>query len=209
MKIYLNTKVAVISLLLFLFTQNINAKSFLLSNDAVFDKRAEVKINEMGLEVKEKLGVNIYVYAKHTYGFSKNIETKEKLKLIKNYEEKLIKKLEKPYVLLTIALEQTHVNLLLDKNLEKIIDKNEILNAYVVPLLASKDKNSLFAKTSAAILNGYAAIADTLAQDKDIKLESSIGSIGKTTGTIWKVFMYFLVLSGLILYVYAVLKKRK
>lgn len=209
MKIYLNLKVVVFSLLLFLFTQNLNAKSFLLSNDAVIDKRAEFKINEMGQEVKKKLGINIYVYAKNTYGIDKNIKTKEKIKLIKIYEEKLLSKLEKPYVLLTIALEQTHVNLLLDKNLETIIDKNDILNAYVVPLLASKDKNTLFAKTSAAVLNGYAAIADTLAQNKDIELESSIGSVGKTTGTIWKVFMYFLVLTGLILYVYAILKKRK
>ncbi len=209
MKNYLNVKVAVISLLLFLFTQNLDANSFLLSSDAVIDKRAQGKINEIGQEVKTKLGINIYVYAKNTYGFSKKLDTQEKLKQIKIYEEKITSKLQKPYVLLTIALEQTHVNLLFDKSLENIIDKNEILNSYVVPLLASKDKNSLFAKTSAAILNGYAAIADTLASNKDIKLESSIGSIGKTTGTIWKVFMYFLVVSGLVLYIYAMLKKRK
>lgn len=204
-----NLKVAVFALLLFLLPLYANAQNFLLSKDAVIDKRAEIKINEIGTETKLKLNVNIYVYAKKTYGIDEKASALEKFKYIKNYENKLLEKLKKPYVLLTISLDEQHVNLLIDESLKEVIDKDEILNGYVVPLLASKDKNSLFAKSSAAVLNGYAAIADTLANSKDIKLDSSIGSTGKTAGTIWKVFMYFLVLSGLFLYVFAILKRRK
>jgi len=201
-------KVAVFSLLLFLST-NIYASKFILSDDGLIDPRTIVKVNEIGNEAQSKLGVNIYVYAKTSLGLEKNISTKDKIKYIKDYEASITKTLVKPYVLLTMAIEDTHVNLIVSSNLKKIVDKNEILNDYVVPLLASKDKNSTFAKASASLLNGYAAIADTIAQSKNIELESSIGSSGKVAGTIWKVFMYTLVVIGILLYSYAMLRRKK
>ncbi len=201
-------KVAVLLLLLFLST-NLNASKYVLSDDGLIDKRAITKINEMGDEVHSKLGVNVYVYAKSTLGLEPNISTKDKIKYIKEHESSVVSTLSKPYVLLTMAVEDTHVNLIVSSKLKNVIDKNEILNGYVVPLLASKDKNSTFAKASAAILNGYAAIADTLAQNRGIELKSSIGNSGKTAGTIWKVFMYTLIVVGLLLYTFAVLRRKK
>jgi hypothetical protein len=59
------------------------------------------------------------------------------------------------------------------------------------------------------LLNGYAQIGDEIAASQNIKLESSIGSGGKTFGTIWKVFMYFIVVTGLVAYTIAVLKSKK
>ncbi|NVJ52157.1 MAG: hypothetical protein HWD90_00590 [Campylobacteraceae bacterium] len=201
-------KVAVFSLLLFL-SSNLYASKFVLSSDGLIDQRAIGKIDEIGNETSSKLGVNIYVYAKSTLGLDPNISTKDKIKYIKEYEAEITQALHKPYVLLTMAIEDTHVNLIVSSSLKDTVDKNDILNSYVVPLLASKDKNSTFAKASAAILNGYAAIADTIAESKNIKLESSIGSSGKVAGTIWKVFMYSLIVIGLLLYVYAVLRRKK
>lgn len=201
-------KVAVFSLLLFL-SSNLYASKFVLSDDGLIDQRAIGKIDEIGNETFSKLGVNIYVYAKSTLGLDANISTKDKIKYIKEYESNIISNLAEPYVLLSMAVEDTHVNLIVSSSLKNVVDKNEILNSYVVPLLASKDKNSTFAKASAAILNGYAAIADTIAESKNIKLESSIGSSGKVAGTVWKVFMYSLIVLGLLLYVYAVLRRKK
>ena len=60
----------------------------------------------------------------------------------------------------------------------------------------------------ASALNGYAAIADTVAETKNIKLESSIGSSGKISSTIWRVMMYSIVILGLFAYTYAILKKK-
>lgn len=198
----------ILSLLLF-FCQNLSAQNFILNDDSLIDQRAKDKINQIGDETKSKLGVNIYVYAKSTLGLDENIKTKEKIEAIKNFENQIISNLEKPYVLLTMAVEETHVNLLLSDDLKNTINKNDILDGYVVPLLASKDKNTLFAKVSAASLNGYAAIADTLAESKNIKLESSIGNSGKVSSTIWRVVMYTLIVLGLLAYTYAILKKRK
>ena len=203
------SKVGVIfSLLLFLYS-NLNAQEYILSDDGLIDPRAKEKINQIGDEVKSKLGVNIYIYAKSNLGLEENIKTKDKIDFIRNNESQIISTLEKPYVLLSIAVEETHVNLLFSDDFNSVLDKDDILDGYVVPLLASKDKNTLFAKVSAATLNGYAAIADIIAESKQIKLESSIGNAGKISSTIWRVVMYTLVVLGLLAYTYAVLKRRK
>lgn len=207
-KLNLSFKVAVFSLLLFL-SSNLYASKFVLSDDGLIDPRTITKVEEIGNEVQSKLGVNIYVYAKQSLGLDKNISTEEKIKYIKNFESQITPNLIKPYVLLTMSIEDTHVNLIESSNLKEIVDKNEILNDYVVPLLASKDKNSTFSKASAAILNGYAAIADIIAESKGIELESSIGSSGKVAGTIWKVFMYSIVVVGILLYTFITLRRKK
>jgi len=202
-------KIGVIFSLLFFFSQNLLAQNFILNDDGLIDSRAKEKINQMGDEVKSKLGVNIYIYAKSSFELDENISLKDKINYIKNFENEIIPTLTNPYVLLSMSAEDTHVNLQFSEELNNIIDKNDILDGYVVPLLASKDKNSLFAKVSASMLNGYAAIADTIAESKDIKLESSIGNAGKVSGTIWRVFMYTIVVLGLLAYTYAILRKRK
>ncbi|MFA7083425.1 MAG: hypothetical protein WC141_02705 [Arcobacteraceae bacterium] len=168
-----------------------------------------MKINEIGSEVEAKTGVKIFLYAKENYGINETLPMKEKLEKIKFYENELLKSLSSPYVLITISLEQTHINLFVSEELKTIINKDEILNEYIIPLLASKDKNRLFAKVSAAVLNGYAQIGDDIAKSRNIKLESSIGSGGKTFSTIWKVFMYSIVIIGLVVYTVAVLKSKK
>ena len=202
-------KIGVIFSLLFFFCQNLFAQGFIINDDKLIDDRAKEKINQIGTEVKSKLGVNVYVYVKSTLGLDENIKTKEKIDIIKNNESQIISTLEKPYVLLSVYVEETQVSLLFSDELKTIIDKDEILDGYVVPLLASKDKNTLFAKVSASSLNGYAAISDTIAESKNIKLESSIGSAGKVSSTIWRVLMYTIVILALFAYTYAVLIKRK
>ena len=198
----------IVSLLLFLYTNSF-AQNYIITDDGLIDNRAKEKILQIGNELKSKLGVNIYLYVKGTLGIEPNTPTKDKIQFIKSYEENILKNLENPYVILTVSLEETHVNLYFSDSLKNIIDKNDILNGYVVPLLASKDKNTLPSKISAASLNGYSAIADALANSKNIVLESNIGNEGKVSSTIWRVFVYFLVISGLLAYTYAVLKKRK
>ena len=198
----------ILSLLLFLYS-NLSAAQFILNDDKLIDDKKKEKINQIGDEVKSKLGVNIYIYAKSNLGLDENIKTKEKIEFIRNNENQLVSTLEQPYVLLTIAVEETHVNLLFSDSLKEVLDKNDILDGYVVPLLASNDKNTLFAKVSAATLNGYAAIADKIADSKDMKLESSIGNAGKVSSTIWRVVMYTLIVLGLLAYTYAILRKRK
>ncbi|RXJ87419.1 hypothetical protein [Arcobacter sp. CECT 8985] len=209
MKVFNFTKMIVLFALSFFLSTNLYATEYVLSNDGLIDERAVGKIDQIGNEVKSKLGVNIYVYVKRSLGLNEDISTKDKIDFIKKEESELKKRLKKPYVALTMAVDETHVNLIVSSKLKQIVDKDDILNGYVVPLLASKDKNTLLSKVSAAVLNGYAAVADTIAKDRNIKLKSSIGSSGKVAGTIWRIFMYTLIVLGLLVYVYAILKRRK
>ncbi|MGM0519982.1 MAG: hypothetical protein ACQERD_10105 [Campylobacterota bacterium] len=207
-----NSIKAVVLTLLLLLSQNLFANSsnnFILNHDDLVDKRAVEKIQNIGAEVKSKLGINIHLYTIKSLGLDESLSKKEKFNAIKKHEQQILSTLDKPYVLLTAFIEDTHVNLLTSSSLKGVLDKDDILDGYVVPLLASKDKNTLFAKVSASMLNGYAAVADKLANKKNIELETSIGSQGKVSGTIWRVFMYTLVVVGLLLYTYAVLKNRK
>ncbi len=108
-----------------------------------------------------------------------------------------------------MSLEDTHVNILFSKSLEGLIDKDMILNRHIVPLLASRDKNTIYAKVSAAMLNGYASIVDNIAEKRGIKLESSIGNSGVIASSIWRIFMYSVVFIGLTLYLYATFRARR
>jgi len=196
-------------LLLAIANVQANQHPYILTHDGLIDARAQDKILEIGNETKTKLKVNLYVDIKENNGINPKEDRAIRKKQMKGKEQEIVKNLEKPYAVLTISIDQLYTNILMSDDLKDIIDRDDILDNYVIPLLASKDKNSLFAKTSAAVLNGYAQMGDSIATSQNIKLESSIGSEGKTAGTIWKVFMYTVVVIGLFLYVLIILRERK
>ena len=196
-------------MVLFVISANATKTNFILNTAGLLDERAYIKINEIGTEVKSKLNVNIYIDVKGDNGINPELPMRERIKLMKQKEVELRKGLIKPYALLTIALDQKYSNILYSKELENIIDRDDVLDDYVIPLLAAKDKNTLKSKVSAAVFNGYAQIADSIANNKNIKLVSSVGSEGKIAGTIWKVFMYTMVIIGIVSYFFIILREKK
>jgi ABC-type antimicrobial peptide transport system permease subunit len=193
---------------------NLNANTtntnYILNTSGLIDERAFIKINEIGAEVKDRLNINIYLDVKGDNGINIDLSMREKIKQMKAIEKELVSKLLKPYVVLTLALDQKYSNILFsDDSLKKIIDRDDILDGYVIPLLAAKDKNTLMSKVSAASFNGYAQIGDSIADSKKIELVSSIGSQGKIASTIWKMFMYTMVIIGIVSYFFIILKEKK
>ena len=209
MKSFNTFKIGVIFSLLFFLSQNLFASNFILNDDGLMDPRAIEKIDQIGLETKSKLNVNVYIYVKKSLGLPDKVDSKVKFDAIKKFENDVVKDMKGSYVLIITSIEDMHINLFESDDLKEIISKDDILDGYIIPLLASKDKNSLFAKVSAAMLNGYAAVSDTIAESRDMKLDSSIGSQGIVSSTIWRVFMYTLIVGGLLLYIYAMIKRRK
>ena len=190
--------------------QDINIDSrFLLEGKKLIDPRTIQKIDEIGNELFSKTGVSVYIHTQDFYPVNKFENMKAKMEYIRELEQGIVKKLDTPFVLLTMAVKNKHVNIISSKGLESIIDRDDILDNYIVPLLASRDKNTPYAKVSASVLNGYAEISDTIAESKGFKLESSIGSGNTDFTSVWKVFMYFIVISGLLAYTYAVLRAKK
>lgn len=187
---------------------NIDSR-FILEGKHKIDPRAIEKIDTMGRELFVKTGVSVYIYATERYQNIKFDNTQSKMAFIKSFEENITKNLKAPFALLSVSVEDTHINIRYSADLKGAIDRDHILDDNIIPVLASKDKNSLYAKMSAALLNGYAAITDSIAESKGIVLKSSIGSAGTTFSAIWRVFMYFVIVTGLLAYTYAVLKWRK
>ncbi len=200
-----------LAFILVITTLNAQDNKFILLHDGLIDQRAQDKIKQIGTEVQEKLKIDIYVHIIENNSINMDLPRGERIIQMREFDKKVLSKLKQTqnYAVLTLVIDQMYANILMSDNLKNIIDKDDILSGYVIPLLASKDKNSLFAKTSAACLNGYAQIADSLANNKNIKLESSIGSEGKIAATIWKVFMYTLVLFGIGAYTVIIMKQKK
>ena len=171
------------------------SENFVIVNEEILPQKTVNKINEMGNELKEKIGVNLYLAA---------VKKSNKAK-IKEYEKNLTKSLQKPYVLLTILLDSKKVDIVSSKEVENRFDKEQVLSPLpwkgtIIPLLTSHSKNQ-HAAIEAALLNGYADIADQLASSYHIKLASSIGSTNKNIyfymkflfyGTLLLIFLNFL-----------------
>ena len=188
---------------------NINSR-FILAGKKLIDPRTIQKIDEMGKELFEKTGVNVYIYAKKSYLNAKTKDKKEKFLQIKEYEKKILENIKEPYVLISMAIDDMHVNILNSKDLDSVINRDEILDRDIIPILASQDKNSLYTKVSVALLNGYGEIVDDVAMKlKGITLKSSIESGASTFKIFWRYFMYTLVLLGLFAYMYSMRKWRK
>ena len=205
-----------IFLIMFIFVSVVlaNPKTYIINHSGLLDQRAYTKINSIGSEVETKVNVQIYLDIKGNIQIDKKLPREQRFKLIKKLEKDLLKMVssntKKDFIILTMAIDQHYTNLLYSNDkLKDIVSKNEILNEYVIPLLSSQDKNIIKSKVSAASLNGYAQIADLLAETKGIELESSIGSAGKVVSEIWKVFMYTMFFIGIIAYTYVIMREKK
>ncbi len=188
--------------------KNINSK-FILKGKESLDPRTIEKIDTMGKELFVKTGVNVYVYASNRYADKTFSDTKSKIEFIKSFETNLLKNLKDPYVLLTVSLQDQHVNMLSSDELKNVVDRDTILSSYIIPLLASYDKNSPEAKMSAGLLNGYSAVVESIAKSKGVKVDSIIHGSGRTFALIWKIIMYLIVALGLLAYFYALWKDKR
>ncbi len=188
--------------------KDINSK-FILKGKESIDPRTIEKIDIMGNELFVKAGVNVYIYASNRYGNEEHGDMKSKIEFIKSFETDLVKDLENPYVLLTVSLQDKHVNMLSSDELKNVLDRDTILSGYIIPLLASYDKNSPVAKMSAGLLNGYSAVVESIAESKGVQVDSIINGGGRTFALIWKIFMYLIVIAGLVAYFYALWKDKR
>jgi hypothetical protein len=192
--------VSFLALLLFFVTNSFASANFILVNENVVLLKAVPKIEEVGEELKSKTSINLYIVAKQSINGEK----------IATFTQEFSKNLQKPFILLSFAQKEQKVDILTSsKELDKIVNKDEVLDDYVIPLFVSYDKNSEISKLSAGLLNGYMEIADRVAESKGIVLESSIGSSNKIVNDLKKYLLYPILIIGLLIYIYSVYWRRK
>ncbi len=172
------------ALLALLFSSVYATTNFVLINEGILPKKTVQKINAMGSEIYRKTGVHIYLVAVR----------KMPEKKIKDFEKELMKKLQSPYILLTFSLEDKKVDIVNSPQLQGKFDKEKILSPLpwsgaIIPLLTSHSKNKI-AAVEAALLNGYAEIADEIASSYGIEFKESIGNVNKNIYTIMRALFY-------------------
>ncbi len=166
-------------------------------NQNIIKQHAYDKISEISSELYSKTGVSIVAHLVESTGVN-----------IVEYEKNISKNLKPPYVILVLSVKDQKVDLLVSPDLKSVIDKNEILNTFIIPLLTSQDQNTLDTKYSAAILNGIAEIADEIASSKNIKLDSSIGSESRNFMQGLRVLFYGIIVVSLGIYFYRIYQRR-
>jgi hypothetical protein len=170
-----------ILIFIFLLSQSLAlGANFVINNDEILSQKVSVKLNEIGSELYAKSGINLVV------GVYKDGELEALFK-----EQNL----SSPYAFLLLIKDKKKVEIFADANTSKLFNKEQILSVNpesgtIIPILVSKNGKDVY---NAAILNGYADIAEQIASNLNLQLESSVGNSNKTTLNFLRFFIYGLV----------------
>ncbi len=172
------------------------SQNFVIKNDNLLPKKTVDKINEIGNELYKKSGVGVYV------AVVEEMDTKR----IRPFEERLASSLQSPYILLTLVRKAQKVDIVASPDAQNLIRKDEILSPLpwkgsIIPLLTAhfKDKK---AAIEAAILNGYAEIAEEVADAKGVKLKSALGNVNRDIYYWLRILFYSILALILFNYIY-------
>ncbi len=183
-----------ILIFIFLLSQSLAlGANFVINNDEIISQKVSVKLNEIGSELYTKSGINLVV------GVYKDGELEALFK-----EQNL----SSPYAFLLLIKDKKKVEIFADANTSKLFNKEQILSVNpesgtIIPILVSKNGKDVY---NAAILNGYADIAEQIASSLNLQLESSVGNSNKTTLNFLRFFIYGLVAFFIIVIFYKKVK---
>ena len=183
-----------ILIFIFLLSQSLAlGANFVINNDEILSQKVSVKLNEIGSELYAKSGINLAV------GIYKDGELEALFK-----EQNL----SSPYAFLLLIKDKKKVEIFADANTSKLFNKEQILSVNpesgtIIPILVSKNGKDVY---NAAILNGYADIAEQIASSLNLQLESSVGNSNKTTLNFLRFFIYGLVAFFIIVIFYKKVK---
>ena len=183
-----------ILIFIFLLSQSLAlGANFVINNDEILSQKVSVKLNEIGSELYAKSGINLVV------GVYKDGELEALFK-----EQNL----SLPYAFLLLIKDKKKVEIFADANTSKLFNKEQILSVNpesgtIIPILVSKNGKDVY---NAAILNGYADIAEQIASSLNLQLESSVGNSNKTTLNFLRFFIYGLVAFFIIVIFYKKVK---
>lgn len=200
-------KVSLLSLLLLSYA---HADYFFIDN-VIQVKEFNQKIQDIGTELEKKTSWNLYMLAMDDIGEQKLIA----------YQKAHEASFKRPYIALIFAVKQGSVEQgKLDKRSGKVgiygsegflekIDKEDILRNTLYPLLGAKVKSDPRNKYITALYNGYAEIADQVAESYDASLESIPVDANRISINVLRTIFYAIILGAFAVYFYRrYLKKR-
>jgi len=204
-------------ILTLLFTTSLTAQ-YLYKDEVIFNPAFNNEIEKLGSELFQKTGISLRLVMLK--------ELPDKMNIVE-YEKELIKDFTSPTILLTFSEMNSKVDILASEpSLYEYFDKKQVLSpisspvqAFVVallnmdfsdmtsggtilPLLAQKaKKGEVLGKYSGSMFNGYADIAEQVAESRGVVLENAIGNANQTSILIVKVLFYGFIVYGIFMYI--------
>ena len=206
------------ALILTIFFQTQLIAQYLYKDEVIFNPKFNVEVEKLGSELYEKTGISLKLLMLKELPRDMDIVS---------YEKELIQEFTEPTILLTFSEMDAQVDILASEtSLYKYFDKQQILSpvsspvqAFVIallsldfsdmtsggtilPLLSQKaKKGEVLGKYSGSMFNGYADIAEQIADSKGIELENAIGNSNKNSIFIVKIIFYGIILIAIYMYI--------
>ncbi|QOY54496.1 3-dehydroquinate dehydratase [Candidatus Sulfurimonas marisnigri] len=204
-------------ILTLLFNTSLTAQ-YLYKDEVIFNPAFGEQIEKLGYELHQKTGISLRLIMLK--------ELPNKMRIV-DYEKELMKDFSEPTVLLTFSEMDSKVDILASEpSLYKYFDKKQILSpisspvqAFVIalmnmdfsdmtsggtilPLLAQKAKQGeVLGKYSGSMFNGYADIAEQIAESKNVVLQNAVGNANQNSILLVKVLFYGIIVYGIVLYI--------
>ena len=206
------------ALILTIFFHTSLTAEYLYKDEVIFNPDFNAEVEKLGSELYEKTGISLRLVMLK--------ELPEKTTIV-DYEQELMKDFNSPTILLTFSEMDSKVDILAyPTSLYEYFDKEQVLSpisspvqAFVIallsldfsdmtsggtilPLLAQKaKKGEVLGKYSGSMFNGYADIAEQIADSKGVVLENAVGSANQTSIFILKVLFYGFIVYAIFLYI--------
>ncbi len=166
-------------------------------NENILSQKVEEELNTIANELYDKTGIYLFVAA--------GAKTSLDELLLKQSE------LAKPNALLVLSQNSHKVDIVGSSEVLAFFDREAVLSPYpgtgtIIPILTSHKGQDIY---NAAILNGYADIAERIAKYFNVKLESSIGNTNRDTINILRILIYGFICFALLYYAQRRIKRRK
>lgn len=207
-----------LALTLTLLFQTILSAQYLYKDEVTFNPKFNAEIEKLGSELYLKTGISLRLIMLKELPSGQNIV---------EYEKNLMQTFNEPTILLTFSKMDSKIDIMAHPtSLYEYFDKRQILSPVsssvqafiisflnldfsdmasggtIIPLLAQKSKKGEeIGKYSAAMFNGYADIAEQVAESKGVTLENAIGSANQYSILAVKVVFYAIILIAIYMYI--------
>jgi hypothetical protein len=161
------------------------SSSFITNYNESISQKSIVKIDEIVSEIKQKSGISIYFDVINSLNGKK----------IDEYTKLLSQTLPKSHIVIVVSISDNKIDLNTDVD---FINKNRVLDDFIIPILVSQNREDAHNRYSAALLNGMVEIADEISSNKNIKIESNLSSDSYNVIQLLRIIFWLMVLATII-----------
>lgn len=182
-----------------LFSQN-----FVLQNQGeILNPKSIDFIQQLSSELSEKTGIALYVAVRDELVGENAKEARVA------WKEEILSSLKAPYGVIFFVKSHKKIDIVLNPEI-KGIDSSEIITEYMVPILM-QEKGLPNPKISASILNGYAQLADEIAESKKVSLENNliVDKSGSKNLVRYSIYVMLAIMFTIIALIYVFGRKKK